>query len=288
MRQGFAVTVLLMLVGLPTVFIAEGGWRGVQSHWIEPAAGFVSDRLVSMRFGGTGSPDAADPTGIADIGNEVTGAVLIAAQALVNGRDSDSLASRPSIDPFLVHPKTPSDDDRGDAEITLAADIQSAAHSAVRAGARIVAAVAPRDYGSAYRWYTLAADPDDAEVRYAIARDYLDRPVEPDYAAAAHWLISAAELGHARAQLDLGEMYIEGNGVTRNYPVAFKWLALAKDRLTNGDQLVLAIDKLQRLNRAMTPDERADAAIMIDEWQPKTFAQNANGMATPTVVAGDA
>jgi hypothetical protein len=284
MRQGFAVTALLVAVGLPTVFIAEGGWQGVQHHWLQPAASFVISHIPSQagsEFGGA----AQASTGPA-LRHDATGSTA-GTRALASADGNVLLESRPTIDPFLVHAK-PTATAGGDSHVNLATDIKRAAFSADRAAATVKNTVAPTDYGSAVRWYTLAAEPDNADVRYGMARDYLDAP-EPNLAVGVHWLLSAAELGHPRAQLEIGGMYIEGNGVRRDYVAAFKWLSLAQDGLANGDELVLAVDKLSRLSRAMTPDEIADAAVMIEQWQPKSFAQGTHiepGMATTLIASG--
>ncbi len=42
---------------------------------------------------------------------------------------------------------------------------------------------------------------------------------------AAYWYERAAQLGHAKSQLSLSEMYSAGRGVTRNPTTAYKWLA---------------------------------------------------------------
>jgi TPR repeat protein len=289
MRQGLAVSGLLLLVGLPTVFLSEGGWTGVERHWIAPAVNFANQQIIRLRFGEPQTPGEPRVAAAAPLGRDVAAAAGATARLLANGGGNVLLAQRPTIDPFLVHAR-PAEASGAAKDATLAAGIKTTARAADRFGTTVANAVTETDYGAAYRWYMLAADPDNAEVRYAIALDYLDRPVEADYANAVHWLISAAELGHPRAQLDLGNMYIEGVGVTRNYAVAYKWLALAREGLTNGDQLVLAADRLARLTRAMTPDELADAAIMIESWAPKSFAQKATtdrpGVVPPTVVSG--
>jgi len=282
MRQGLAVSGLLLLVGLPTVFIAEGGWTGVERHWIAPAVGFANQQVIRLQSRETASPASPRAATSGHTGKDVTGTAVVTARLLANGRGNILLNARPTLDPFLVRPR-PAEASPSARDSNMAAEIQAAARDADKVGATVANAVKQTDYGAAYRWYTLAADPDNAEVRYAIALDYLDRSIEPDYANAVHWLISAAELGHPRAQLDLGNMYIEGTGVTRNYAVAYKWLTLAREGLSNGDKLVMAVDKLQRLARAMTPDELADAAIMIEAWQPKSFARKAP--AEPQVVA---
>jgi TPR repeat protein len=59
---------------------------------------------------------------------------------------------------------------------------------------------------------------------------YKSKP--PDYASAAVWYRRAAELGHARAQNDLGWLYQNGWGVPRDNAQALHWYRLAA---TQGD-----------------------------------------------------
>ena len=44
------------------------------------------------------------------------------------------------------------------------------------------------------------------------------------------WCRMAADQGHAKAQHNLGIMYIKGQGVSRNYSVAIKWIRMAADQ----------------------------------------------------------
>ena len=51
-----------------------------------------------------------------------------------------------------------------------------------------------------------------------------------DYATAAKWYRLAGEQGHVAAQLFLGLMYDEGQGVPQDYVEAAKWFRKAADR----------------------------------------------------------
>jgi TPR repeat protein len=46
--------------------------------------------------------------------------------------------------------------------------------------------------------------------------------VTQDFAAAARWYQQAAERGHVSAQFELGDLYIAGSGVPRDYTIARK------------------------------------------------------------------
>lgn len=53
--------------------------------------------------------------------------------------------------------------------------------------------------------------------------------VNLDYSEAAEWVRRAAELGYARAQLDLGFLYEKGKGVPMDYVAAYMWYKAAAD-----------------------------------------------------------
>ena len=48
-----------------------------------------------------------------------------------------------------------------------------------------------------------------------------------DYAAALHWYRKAGDQGFAKAQLNIGEAYANGRGVTQDYAAAVGWYTKA-------------------------------------------------------------
>ena len=71
----------------------------------------------------------------------------------------------------------------------------------------------------------------DAEAQRQLALKYLEGDgVAVDIEAAIRLLRSAAELGHAPAQCDLGELYHDGVLVPENYSEATKWYRLAVEQ----------------------------------------------------------
>lgn len=73
-------------------------------------------------------------------------------------------------------------------------------------------------------------------------------------AAAEQWKL-AAKWGHKQAQLMLGLLHVEGDGVEKSWSTAHAWLTLASSR---GDQL--AIENKNSLWNAMTDSEKRLAA----------------------------
>jgi uncharacterized protein len=47
---------------------------------------------------------------------------------------------------------------------------------------------------------------------------------------AAAWYRRAAEQGYAKAQLNLGQMYLRGRGVSKDYVEALNWIRKAADQ----------------------------------------------------------
>jgi TPR repeat protein len=89
--------------------------------------------------------------------------------------------------------------------------------------------------------------------------------VTRDYGEAVKWYRKAAEQGYATAQFNLGGMYDQGNGVTRDYVESYVWFSLAA---AQGDD-----DAKRALNlteRVMTPDQIAEAQKRAAAWRPSS------------------
>ena len=72
------------------------------------------------------------------------------------------------------------------------------------------------------------AEQGDPEAQYNLGDMYINgEGVPEDQAEAAHWFRLAAEQGHAEAQFDLGVMYSQGRGVPQDVVEAVRWLRLA-------------------------------------------------------------
>lgn len=66
------------------------------------------------------------------------------------------------------------------------------------------------------------------EAHYALALLYWEgRGVRQDYKQAHDWLLQAAHLDHAGAQVKLGYLYAQGRGVEQDYEEAFFWFGKA-------------------------------------------------------------
>ncbi len=77
----------------------------------------------------------------------------------------------------------------------------------------------------------LAAERGDAEAQFELGLMYDEGyGVSRDNQEAAKWYRKAAEQGDAGAQYLLGYMYDKGKGVPQNYQEAFKWTRKAADQ----------------------------------------------------------
>ena len=155
----------------------------------------------------------------------------------------------------------------------------------------------PQDFAESRRWFRLAAEQGLASAQYALGFIYTDGVGVPqDDAEAARWWRLAAAQGHvgaqnnldnlinmhrtglgvpqyrlaaeqgvARAQYDLGRMYLTGEGVPRDYVEAHMWLNLAA---TNSISVVRerAVAERDRVAELMTPADLSEAQRRFQEW----------------------
>lgn len=103
-------------------------------------------------------------------------------------------------------------------------------------------ALSKRDYVTAVKWYTAAANKGHAEAQYELANSYrLGSGVVQNATEAANWYRKAAEQGHKQAQTVLGLCYELGDGVKRDYTEAAKWYSKAAEQ---GENLRACIDRV--------------------------------------------
>ena len=110
-----------------------------------------------------------------------------------------------------------------------------------------------------------AAEQGDANIQLQLGAMYLlGQGVPQDNAKALAWYSKAAEQGHAIAQYDLGLMYSEGKSVPQDYVEAHKWFSLAA-----AQGVRMATDFQKDIIRKMTPAQIAEAQRLAREWKPK-------------------
>jgi len=84
------------------------------------------------------------------------------------------------------------------------------------------------DYATALRLYQQLADEGSATAQLNLGIMYADgQGVARNYAEAVRWYGLAADRGLAAAQYNLALMYTNGQGVAQNYVLAYKWFSLS-------------------------------------------------------------
>jgi uncharacterized protein len=88
--------------------------------------------------------------------------------------------------------------------------------------------------------------------------------VTKDHREAARWYKLAAEKGNTKAQFNLALMYYRGEDLTKDYVQAYMWAGLSA---TNGSReaAILRDD----LEKKMTPAQLREAKRLAQEWKPK-------------------
>lgn len=136
----------------------------------------------------------------------------------------------------------------------------------------------PRDAALAFSWLLKAAQQGHAPAQYEAGVMLLNgEGVPKDDQLAAQWFRKAADQGDTAAQQNLGVSYYFGRGVTKDAQTAYFWLLLAAAR---GDQKVA--DIRDRIEKTLTPDERAKAQASARDWKPRSAS---NASSTPTEAA---
>jgi TPR repeat protein len=92
-----------------------------------------------------------------------------------------------------------------------------------------------RDYQRAYQEWKAAAEGGQAEAQFDLGVLYAQgRGVTRDLTQAADWYRKSAEQGNAEAQFALGQLYLRGWGVPRDEADALQWLQLANSVESEG------------------------------------------------------
>jgi TPR repeat protein len=78
------------------------------------------------------------------------------------------------------------------------------------------------------------------------------------------WLRKAAEQDYAQAQFSLGLIYVEGQGVTKDDAMAYKWFLLASEKGHQKAKL-----NMRNVEVTLTPDQRAEGQRMAREFKSR-------------------
>jgi uncharacterized protein len=123
----------------------------------------------------------------------------------------------------------------------------------------------PQDNAAAVNWFRKAAEQGDggAQVNLGVMYDE-GQGVPQEYATAVSWFRKAAEQGDTQTQVSLGFRYLNGQGVPQDYALAHMWFNLAA---ASGDKT--AAEARDMVAAQMTPAQIAEAQKLAREWKPK-------------------
>jgi TPR repeat protein len=127
------------------------------------------------------------------------------------------------------------------------------------------AAYERKEYAAAIQLCRPLAEEGDARAQLSLGAMYYNgQGVQQDFAEAAKWTRKAAAQGYAPAQADLGVLHRNGQGVPQNVVLAHVWLRLAAEQEPD------AVEERDQVASQMTPDEIVEAQRLAREWKPTT------------------
>ena len=130
-----------------------------------------------------------------------------------------------------------------------------------------VAAYQRKDYATAFAKYRSAAQQGSTSAHLNIGIMYmLGQGVAQDYKEAVRWWLLAEKQGYAQSQYNLGVMYAKGQGVLQDYVRAHMWSNIAA---IDGDK-----DSVKNRDLAaskMTPQQVEQAQRMARECMASNF-----------------
>ena len=126
-----------------------------------------------------------------------------------------------------------------------------------------------KDMAKAIAWFRRAAEAGLASAQYNLAQYYENGTgVAADPSMAVGWYRRAAARGHGKAQNNLGLFYAAGKGVAKDLVEAWMWYELASRHLPGKGHRV-AVENRDRVEKAMSPAQVAEARNRAATWKPK-------------------
>ena len=126
------------------------------------------------------------------------------------------------------------------------------------------------DYGTAFQALKPEAEADDPIAQHLLGEIYLHgKGVERDFETAAAWYERAAVNGHPEAQAALGSLEMLGLGVPRHPTSGYFWLIVSVV-WEPSDHREAAMSALGQVAVQLSPDQkRAMARAALPEWKRK-------------------
>lgn len=121
-----------------------------------------------------------------------------------------------------------------------------------------VEALDRHDYETALRLLKPLAESGNPEAQINLGNMYFDGNGVPlDYAQSVKWYLLAADRGNTDAQIALGFLYKYGEAVRFDYVQSYKWFDLAG-----------SLSERDVVATMMTPTQIAEAQKLVREWKP--------------------
>ena len=121
------------------------------------------------------------------------------------------------------------------------------------------------DFKTAYKLFLPLAEQGNAIAQLNLGDMYLEGlGVPQDNKEAVKWTRLSAEQGDAEAQYNLGQMYYKGQGVQQDYVSAHMWFNLSG---SNGYKD--AVGSRKKVEKKMTKQQMEKAQEMARNWKPK-------------------
>lgn len=130
------------------------------------------------------------------------------------------------------------------------------------------------DYASALKWFQDAAKQDNAQAQFNLGVMYHQgNGVSKNFAKAFIWYQKAANQGHPVAQTNIGYMYLNGDVVEKNYTEALKWFNKAAEQ---GNAMAQSNIGFMYMNGYGVPKDYSEAI----KWLRKAAEQDYAGALT--------
>ena len=113
-----------------------------------------------------------------------------------------------------------------------------------------------QNYTEAMRWYRAAADQGHAQAQLHVGNLYTDgEGVTRDHEEALRWFRKAADQGDNEALNNIGWFYLSGWGISQDYGLAMEWFRKAADKGNEVAQRNIAMMYLQGMGVTADKDE---------------------------------
>ncbi len=124
-------------------------------------------------------------------------------------------------------------------------------------------------YAAALREWRSLAEEGDLDAQFYLGEMYLrGKGVDRDFKKALEWLAKAAQAGHPGAQGVLGGLYAVGLGVPQDFGVAYFWMIVAAI-WSEAEIRQQAMNSLGEVAEQLSDEEKKAAAKQaVPQWRP--------------------